>query len=315
MARLIDQVVGHKNQLETLLTSAEENKLPHAFLFVGASGIGKKQVALAMAQALICEKSVRACGVCSSCKRFAQGHHENFLQIKPEKNQIKIDQSRGILDFLSLKAIRGRRVIVIDDAESLNPQAANSLLKILEEPHEEVFFFLIAPGSVHVLSTIKSRTQVIHFKPLTIEELKQRSKAPEWALRASQGSFEKLAMLQDSDEQVLRDKAKKFLSIWLKEPHGYLNADLRETFKDRSEGSSLSLYLAMFLRDAVYVKEGHPEKAFNQDQQGVLKELSNLSADKLLSTSQKALQIPNHINSNRDPALVFEDFWIQSFNS
>ena len=312
MARILDRVVGHSHQIEKLLSAAEANKLPSTFLFVGPSGVGKKLLATGLAQALICEKTLQGCGSCPSCLRMGKGQHENFLFIFSEKNQIKIEQSRGVLDFLSLRALRGNRVILIDEAQNLNPQAANSLLKILEEPQENVFFFLIAPSSEHVLPTIRSRTQIVHFQALEPEQLQQKSKAPDWALRAAQGSFEKLAMLQEKDEQVLRDQAKSFLKTWLRDPAGYLKPELRETFKDRINGSSLSLYLAMFLRDAVYFKEEVQEKIFNQDQLIFLKDLAQLSSEKLLATAQKALLIPSQLQQNRDAALVFEEFWINS---
>lgn len=312
MARILDGVVGHQAQIEKLLAAAQAEKLPSTFLFVGPSGVGKKLIAAGLAQALICERSIPACGVCASCLRMAKGQHENFLLIAPERNQIKIEQSRSILDFLSLKALRGRRVILIDGAQFLNPQAANSLLKILEEPQENIFFFLIAPSSEHVLTTIRSRSQIVHFQALTVEQLQKKSKAPEWAIRASLGSFEKLQMLQEENEQVLRNQAKAFLKAWMNEPQGYLRSELRETFKDRSEGSSLSLYLALFLRDAVYFKLGESEKVFNQDQKAFLQELSVLPNDSLIEAAQKALQIPAQLQANRDAALVYEDFWIRS---
>ena len=103
-------------------------------------GIGKRQVAVAVAQQLLCSGRQEACGECSDCIRVKAGKHESVL-LQPDGAQIKVEQSRSVIKFLSLKSNHSVRIVIIDDAHLMNSQAANSLLKILEEPPSGVYFF------------------------------------------------------------------------------------------------------------------------------------------------------------------------------
>ncbi len=319
MARLLDGVLGHQENLSRFLHSMEAGKLPHTFLFVGPSGIGRKTVALALAQALACEKNKSACGACGSCLRIEKAvktktyNTESLLLIEPEKNLIRIEQAHQILDFLSLRSLGGKRVVIIDSAESLNPQAGNSLLKALEEPPEGTFFFLIAPSSKHVLPTLRSRAQVVAFQPLTVEEMRQKSEAPEWALRASQGSFERLSQLLQKDELEIRESALGWLQDWIETPMAYLKPEHREIVRDREAARSLASHLSWLFRDALYLKMGAESKVLNTDKLSVLKKLTaQIPQDVLFRSCEKALWIEQKLDANQDSSLVFEQFWIET---
>lgn len=147
------------------------DNLAHAWLFVGKEHTGKTAFAHHFAQALLCEnpqKNHNACGTCPSCHLFEQGSHPDFYELTPEEPEtdasvrkllnIKIDAVRTILPALTQSSLRGgRRVVLIHPAESLNIQAANALLKILEEPPEAVVFVLVTHNRDRLLPTIKSR--------------------------------------------------------------------------------------------------------------------------------------------------------------
>lgn len=313
MSRLLDQVVGHQDVIENFLSAFEHNKLGHSYLFVGPSGVGKKTTALGLAQALLCEKSPRACGVCGSCLRVKKPPTEALLVIEPVKHQIKIEQAEQILQFLQLRSLGARRVVIIDDADCLNPQAANSLLKVIEEPPPGTFFFLIAPSTSHVIRTIRSRSQALSFGPLRVEEMKKRSLAPEWALRASQGSFERLAQLSQKEELEIRLSAMAWLKDWVNEPQGFLKAEHRDMVRDRSVAQSLGQHLSWLLRDVAYFKTGGESLILNMDQKQFLQELSEkMSSDQVFHAAGKSLKIQSQLESNFDAALVFENFWLET---
>lgn len=151
--------------------AAHWTQLPHACLFTGREHTGKTVFARHLAQALLCETpsaSHEACGSCPSCHLFAQHSHPDFYEIAPEVPegeavgrkllQIKIDAVRRLIASLQLTSVRGgRRVVLLHPAESLNIQAANALLKILEEPPEGVVFLLVSHARDKLLPTIKSR--------------------------------------------------------------------------------------------------------------------------------------------------------------
>ncbi len=313
MARLLSSVLGHQEIIDRFLASIESARLPHTFLFSGPPGVGRKTTALALAQALLCEKSSQACGQCGSCIRIGSQNSESLLLVAPEKNQIKIDQARLILDFLSLRTLGRNRVVIIDGAECLNPQAANALLKSLEEPPEGTYFFLIAPSPAHILPTLRSRAQVVAFQPLSLQEMQQKSKAPEWALRASQGSFERLSQLLEKEELEIRESALLWLQDWSREGQGYLKPEHRDLVRDRQTARSLAHHLSWLLRDAVYLKMGALDKILNSDKVAQLQSWTeNLPQEDLLRACEKSLWIEQKLDQNLDSSLVFEQFWIET---
>lgn len=168
------------------LQSGKE-KMPHAILFHGASGIGKTGFVERFAQSLLCEMPQpdgHACGQCQACGWFLQASHPDFRRVRPEaleegdseegadgddgkkstksakapSKDIRIDQIRGLSDFMNVSTHRrGKRVVMLYPAESLNAPAANALLKTLEEPPPETVFLLISNSLDRLLPTILSR--------------------------------------------------------------------------------------------------------------------------------------------------------------
>ena len=151
-------------------------RLPHAYLLIGREHTGKTAFARHLAQALLCEHPGslhEPCGQCPSCHLFAQDAHPDFYLLTPEQpetgettarklQQIKIDAVRAILEPLQQTSVRGgRRVVCISPAESMNVQAANALLKMLEEPPEAVVFILVSHNADRVLPTIRSRCRAL----------------------------------------------------------------------------------------------------------------------------------------------------------
>ncbi len=151
--------------------AAQRQRLPHAMLFAGKRGTGKTAFARHLAQSLLCENAAAAgepCGVCPSCHLFAQNSHPDFYELAPETfegetaarrlPQIKIDAVRELIEHIRLTAVRGgRRVALVHPAEAMNAQAANGLLKILEEPPPDVVFLLVSHERDRLLPTVKSR--------------------------------------------------------------------------------------------------------------------------------------------------------------
>lgn len=143
----------------------DSGQLPHALLLAGAHHTGKSRLALALARMLLCENPVDGlnCGKCHACVLSAGGSHGDFRWLQPEEKSrvIKIDQVREVVDFANKTASLGRRkVVVLAPADSMNSNAANALLKSLEEPAADTYLVLVCHRLHGVPATIRSRCQI-----------------------------------------------------------------------------------------------------------------------------------------------------------
>lgn len=147
----------------------QAQQLPHALLLQGVADIGKKAFAQHFAQALLChhvDSHYQACGVCKSCRLYLAESHPDaqLIQRLDDKKEITIEQIRRLIAFLQLsQSISQRKVVVIQQAEAMNINAANSLLKTLEEPAENTIILLESAYPAKLLPTIRSRCQRLHF--------------------------------------------------------------------------------------------------------------------------------------------------------
>ncbi len=140
-------------------------KLPHALMFAGAKGIGKRHLAEALAQLLLCLSPIEGtpCGKCRGCMLNKVQNHPDLIVISPEDGAkgIKVDQVRALIDDLGKTAQQGGyKVVVLEPAEAMNANAANALLKSLEEPAANTLLMLVCHSPSAVLPTIRSRCQM-----------------------------------------------------------------------------------------------------------------------------------------------------------
>lgn len=156
---------------QLLQYTLKEKRLPHALLLTGMPGIGKAQFAIALIYALLCQRvndQGEACGVCHSCRTLMNRTHPNVVWVEPEKpgHAIKVDQIREMNEFVQQSSMQdGLRVVMINPANNLNINAANALLKTLEEPAKDALIILVAQESDRLPKTIVSRCQRIAFPP------------------------------------------------------------------------------------------------------------------------------------------------------
>ena len=178
--------LGHEKVWERFQKSFSNDRLASTYLFVGPAGIGKRTVAARLAQTLLCDElneAFRACDQCASCKLIAAGNHPDLLTVsRPDgKNFIPLElligdrehrRRQGLCHDISLTPYYGKRkVAVIDDADHLNVEGANCLLKTLEEPPDKSLLILIGTSEHRQLPTILSRSQIIRFQALSREQL------------------------------------------------------------------------------------------------------------------------------------------------
>ena len=168
-------IIGQQAAVASLRAAVSREAVPQAYLFVGPEGVGKTRAAVELAKAVNCQRRAAgesdACDACLNCARIAADQHPDVARIAPDGEQTKIWQfwtrpghPPGALENLHFAPVAGpRRVYLIERAETLNEESANSLLKALEEPPAYVHFVLCAPAQSAVLPTILSRCQVVRF--------------------------------------------------------------------------------------------------------------------------------------------------------
>lgn len=314
MQNLKSHIRGHQTQITQLEEAVDRQRLPHAMLFTGPESIGKKMVAYAIAQKLLCEVKDTPdtpCGVCPSCVRVAKHQSENVLFIEPSGQNIKVDQAREIIEFLNLSNFGRNRVIIIDQAHLFNPQAANSILKILEEPSQNVFFILIAPEAESMMRTIRSRSQVIRFNPLTEAEIKSiKPGLPEWVYKCSRGQLNAVASLSSPDGMAKRMQSFDLLESFWNEADFLNSATWRTSFKDREEAQDIVKNWVHVMRDVLVVKMNELESILNNDQLDRLKKFSFLDNAKINLFISQLLKMQKEIQGYADSTLLVESLWV-----
>ena len=221
------QVIGHTRAVSLLQRSLERGTLAHAYLFVGPPHVGKMTLALILAQVLNCEAVEPPCGECDSCQKIALAKHAdvqiiglvsqgNSAEAKP-RAEIGIDQIRQMQSSASLPPFEGRyKVFIIDGAELLSIEAANCLLKTLEEPVGRIIFILLTINERLLPATVVSRCQRLELSPLAATEVEailnsQRGVEPQKARLLSRLCHGCLgwAISAASDDGLLRQRTER----------------------------------------------------------------------------------------------------------
>lgn len=305
MKILDPSIKGHNTIQNNLFSAVAQNRLPHALLFYGPSGVGKKQMAFALAQTLLCKKSQPACGKCPCCQKIKE--NPSVLLISPETLQIRIHEVEKITPFLSLKSEAAAQIVMIEEAHQLNIQAANFLLKIIEEPPLNSYFFLISSLPSRLPPTLVSRLQKIRFQPLTESILKAISPgAKAWMTQAAQGRMDRLQEFQDKSQ--LRQFA---FELWDKmlETTNPLAFSFPLEIKDRKTALFIIQCWQQLLRDGRFSQTGEKDiSLIHADKKELIKKISLFPKGKLDVLIENALELERNINAYRDVVLCFEHF-------
>jgi DNA polymerase III delta' subunit len=263
-----DDILGNGRVKKILRLALERNRLPNTLLFHGPEGVGKRRLALDLAKAVNCErKTDDACDACPACVAISGGRFPDVQEIRPSGQAIKVDHVREMRQVAAMRPMAGRkRVFIISEADKMNEESSNTVLKTLEEPP---FFshFILVTDKVHlILPTIKSRCQALQFGPVGKDviagALREKSFGEDEARIAALfvgGNLEEALTLNWERIQEVRREAwgffeslakpeepSRFLRSYGYVPRNVIREDLEKTLE----------IMASFCRDMALIKEG-----------------------------------------------------------
>lgn len=258
------------NVLNRLLAMEKKDRLAHAYLFLGPTGSGKKETAVALAQALMCETRSKsegdsivqtACEKCPSCRQIAAANHPDVRVIESSLAEpIKIDLIRELIDHSHLRSFFGnKKIFILLNIENFVDAAANAFLKTLEEPSPDTILILTSSVPENVIETIKSRCQVIYFAVDPPEKLAQWLVAEQgvaadeahflaYYAEGSRGRARRLA-----EDQFFKRKNQIINSFILIESNDYF---VKNILADKAKIRELLDVLLSWVRDAMLIKSG-----------------------------------------------------------
>lgn len=335
-------VFQEQRAFDLLSVLLRKEKVPHALLFTGMEGIGKRAAALMFAMALNCGRlagspapldagtgpwGVAGCG-CRSCRKIRSGAHPDILRVAPAGAAIKIDQVRELCHSLSMKPFEAPvRVVIIEGAQAMNPESANALLKALEEPPDRTVFILTAVEPRDLVPTVVSRCQKVGFHPIPRGRLaaawrKQYDLPPEDA--------DILAAMAEGGPGRIEMTPKASRDAWIRR-RAWIIRRLSGILSRRGEALSVNSLLAVaeslarrkdavegsldlirsWLRDLLVWRHG-PEKIFNRDVSGDIQRISSKYTEiSLLSKIEAVDAAQREIRSNANVRLTLEVMVLQ----
>jgi DNA polymerase-3 subunit delta' len=322
----LSEIVGHEKQLETLRQSLLNGRLHHAYLFIGPEGIGKRTLALALAQTIHCaELGNDFCGRCSACRAIQTGNHADVRVLEPllNKKDISIQQVRELEKMLSLRSFSGRqKIAIIDPATLMNWPAQNALLKTLEEPPQGCILILIACNAGGLLPTVRSRAFALSFAPLPRQQvarilISSKGKTREQAEILAALTMGSLGAVSKFEKEKMIEKRLDWMETLVSLRAGDYRAALNAAEAlagNREETLKFLEWAGLWYRDLLTFRIAHaPDKILNMDMLQQIEEHSaRIEADDLFSLLSKTAEASQLIQRNVNRRMVLEDLLLRA---
>jgi len=320
------EIVGHQKQLEILRQALLNGRLHHAYQFIGPDGIGKRTLALALAEAIHCtELESDFCGDCGACRAIQAGNHADVRVLEPltDKKDISIQQVRELEKALSLRSFSGRqKVAIIDPATLMNWPAQNALLKTLEEPPQGCVLILIASNAGGLLPTVRSRAFALSFAPLPRQLvvgflMSRNGKTKEQAEFLAALTMGSLGAVSKIDKEKLIEKRLDWMNTLVSLTAGNYRAALNAAEAlagNREETLKFLEWAGLWYRDLLTFRVGHAQDTIvNLDMLPQIEEQSaGIEEDDLFSLLSKTSEASRLIQRNVNRRMVVEDLLLRA---
>jgi DNA polymerase III subunit delta' len=326
-------LIGQARAIRFLHRALMTGRIAHAYLFTGPAGVGKRAAALAFAQALNCEMKQQSadscqltaaqdgCGDCRICRNIAHGRHPDVQVIEPDGATVKIEQIRTLEADAALASYEAQwKVFILDRAERMTEQAANALLKTLEEPARGTVFILLTSTVSALLPTIVSRCQTVTFSPLPngqIEALlREKGIEPSQArliASLSQGSIERALSPEVASLSATRDLLLEGLGRGLHDGPAALVELAEKLVKDREKLQQQLEILSAWFRDLMVAKaSGRKDWLVNDDRgEEIVRQVEGTPLDAILDGLRAIHAVMDNLSRNANPRLSMEDLLLR----
>ena len=325
------QIYGQDHLLAQLEASLKQGRPAHAYLLVGPHHVGKMTLAINLAQAVNClEAPGPPCGSCAQCTRIAQGQHADLrvVSIKAADDEgsnrtvIGIDDIRDILRHVYLNPFEGAfSVVIIDGAESMSEDAANALLKTLEEPPPQVLLLLLTADEEALLPTIRSRCRTLQLLPLSknllvdrlVNDHQAQPEEAEMLARLSRGCFGwAINALQDESGHLRQrkedlDRLNQACQSGLDSRFALANEMATLFYQDRGATKESLYQWLRWWRDLLLIKEDGEEYIHNTDRGEQLRlQATQLTTLQIVAFIKRVLDTLEALDSNANARLALE---------
>lgn len=324
-------LIGQARAIRFLHRALLTGRIAHAYLFTGPAGVGKQATALAFAQALNCERgagceargveSRDGCGTCRACRNIANGLHPDVQVIEPDGSTVKIEQIRALEADAALVSYEAQwKVFILVSAEKMTEQAANALLKTLEEPAKGTVFILLTSTVSALLPTIVSRCQIVTFFPLPNGQIEallmEKGIEPSRArliASLSRGSIERALSPEVASLPAARDLLLEGLGRGLQDGPAALVELAEKLTKDREKLQQHLEVLSAWLRDLMVAKvSGRRDWLVNDDRdEEIARSVEGLPLDAILDGLRTIHAAMDNLARNANPRLLMEDLLLR----
>lgn len=304
-----------------ITNSINKERVSHAYLIQGERGTGKEAIALLLAKSLFCQykKDAEPCQSCPSCKRIDSGNYPDVHWIKPDGQSIKIYQIEELQkEFVYSGFESNQKVYIIAGSDTLTLNAANRLLKFLEEPSKKTTAILLTENSQAIIPTIRSRCQMIDLKPLNpflfqkkLMELNMTETNARLLSALTNSVDEAFSYSEDEWFSTARKIVFQLVDLYASyadDTFTFIHQQWLPHFKDREQHERGLDLLVLLFKDILYDQIGHNESmvSFSEDDERLKKARVRYSQEDLLIILNLILEAKTKLKQNVNPTLVME---------